>query len=97
MGLFSLEKEDSGGSYRLVEIVMGGSKDGASLFSVLLSDRTRCNGHKQTDRKPHLSARENIFIVTMVKHRSRLFGRVRKSSSLEILRTQRDMVLNKLL
>lgn len=46
MGLFSLEKEDSEGSYRLVEILMGGSKGGASLFSVLLSDRTRCNGHK---------------------------------------------------
>lgn len=41
MGPFSLEKESSGGFYQFVEILMRGSKDGASLFLVLFSDRTR--------------------------------------------------------
>lgn len=44
-------------------------------------DRTG-NGHKQKDRKPHLNTRENIFTVKMVKHRSRLFRRIKESSSL---------------
>lgn len=37
------------------------------------------------------------FTMKMVKHWSRLFRRVKESSTLEILRTQLDMVLNKLL
>lgn len=71
---------------------LSSNKDGASVFSGLLSGRTRCNGHKEKDRKPHLNARETFFTVKMVKH-----WRVKESSSLEILRTQLDMVLNKLL
>lgn len=46
MELFSLEKEGSGGSYQFIEILMRGSKNAASVFSVLLSGRTTCNGHK---------------------------------------------------
>lgn len=62
MGPFSLEKEGSGRSYQFLEILMRGSRHGATLFSVLLSDRTRCNGHKK-DRKPQINAREKPFLL----------------------------------
>jgi len=65
LGLFSLEKRRLQGIYkRLKGRCM---EEGARLFSVMLSGRTRGNEHKLKEVKFHLNTRQHFFTVRMTE------------------------------
>ncbi|KAJ7397790.1 hypothetical protein BTVI_132157 [Pitangus sulphuratus] len=80
LGLFSLENRWLRGNLIIVYkyAKMGCQEDGARLFSVVPSNRTRDNG--QNHRKFHWNVSKNFFTVQMTEHWNRLSREVVGSS-----------------
>ena len=71
--------------------------DGARLFPVVPSDKTRGNGHKLNQRKLQLKMRKTFFPLRGMEPWNRLPREAVESPSLEIFQTRLDAVLCSLL
>jgi len=95
--LFSLKmrrlREDLINTYKYLK--GGCEEDGAKLFSVVPSNRTRGNGHKH--RKFRLNTRKNFFTLRVTEPWHRMPRDAVESPSLEVFKTHLDKVLCSLL
>jgi len=96
LGLFSLEKRRLRGNliYAYKDLKGGCQEDGAKLFPVVPSDRTRA---QLKQRKFQLNLRKNFFPLKVTEPWPRLPREVVESPSLEIFKTRLDKVLCSLL
>ncbi|GAB0182605.1 hypothetical protein GRJ2_000725800 [Grus japonensis] len=93
LGLVSLEKRKLRGDLiNAYKYLKSGSLEGAKLFSVVPSNRTKGNGHKLEHRMFHLNMRKNFFTVRVTEHWHRLPREVVKSPSLEIFKSRLDAI-----
>jgi len=99
LGLFNLEKRRLRGNLRNAckYLQSGCQEDGAKLFSVVPSDRTRGNGHKLKQRKFQVNMRKNFFPLRVTEPWPRLPREVVESPSEEIFKPCLDAVLCSLL
>jgi len=95
LGLFSLEKRRLRGDLRNASKYLQGGcqEDGARLFPVVPSHRTRGNGHKLKPRKFQLNTRKNFFPLRVTEPWPRLPRGAVEPPSLGIFQPRLDAVL----